>query len=74
MISPIPTKDRIQIKGINQELTFELFDLNGRKLNVSSERLNTEYSLNISHVEKGIYLLKIKNKNNSIITRKIVKE
>ncbi|WP_196886792.1 T9SS type A sorting domain-containing protein [Aureivirga sp. CE67] len=73
-IYPIPTSDYLRIKAVQQNLSFELFDTNGRKLKLFSEKSNSDYSLNISHLEKGVYFLKITNENNISITKKVMKQ
>ncbi|WP_196886790.1 T9SS type A sorting domain-containing protein [Aureivirga sp. CE67] len=73
-VSPIPASDYVQVKAFQQNLSFELFDINGRKLKVFSENSNSDYSLNISHLEKGVYFLKITNDDNTSITKKIMKQ
>ncbi|WP_196886788.1 T9SS type A sorting domain-containing protein [Aureivirga sp. CE67] len=73
-VSPIPASDYVQVKAFQQNLSFELFDINGRKLKVFREKSNSDYSLNISHLEKGVYFLKITNDDNTSITKKIMKQ
>jgi endonuclease I len=67
-VYPNPTKDQITITGIEQEATFQLFGIEGRKL-AESQFSGTE-TIPIN-VQSGIYLAKITS-NGKSITRKII--
>jgi endonuclease I len=69
-IYPNPTKNQITIAGIEQEATFELFALDGRKL-LLRQFSGTE-TIPIK-VQTGIYLAKITS-NGKTMTRKIIVE
>ncbi|WP_228428158.1 T9SS type A sorting domain-containing protein [Chryseobacterium oncorhynchi] len=66
VIYPNPTSDKIYIKG-EKVSEAEVYSMEGRKLNVI---LNGDQSINVSHLPKGVYLLKLKIKNE-ITTKKL---
>lgn len=65
-IYPNPATDKIFIKG-EKVSEAEMYSMEGKKLNVS---LNGDQSVDVSHLPKGVYLLKLKIKNE-ITTRKL---
>ncbi|MGU3376147.1 FG-GAP-like repeat-containing protein [Chryseobacterium sp. M5A1_1a] len=66
IIYPNPTSDKVYIKG-EKVSEAEVYSMEGRKLNVI---LNGDQSINVSHLPKGVYLLKLKIKNE-ITTKKL---
>jgi len=69
-IYPNPFADEFQISGVKfqQEETIQLFDLNGRKI-LEQQLSNSGNTIRTSHLQSGIYFLKIGN-----TVKKIVKE
>ncbi|MBP2619428.1 T9SS type A sorting domain-containing protein [Chryseobacterium jejuense] len=65
-IYPNPTSDKVFIKG-EKVSEAEIYSMEGKKLNVI---LKADQSIDVSHLPKGIYLLKLKIKNE-IITKKL---
>ncbi len=65
-IYPNPASDKVYIKG-ERVSEVEMYSMDGKKLNVS---LNGDQSVDVSHLPKGVYLLKLKIKNE-ITTRKL---
>ncbi|AZA85026.1 hypothetical protein C1637_12885 [Chryseobacterium lactis] len=63
-IYPNPVSDKVYIKG-EKVSEAELYSMDGKKLNIT---LNSDQSIGVSHLPKGIYLLKLKIKN--VITTK----
>lgn len=66
VIYPNPTSDKVYIKG-EKVSEAEIYSMEGRKLNIT---LNGDQSINVSHLPKGVYLLKLKIKNE-ITTKKL---
>ncbi|WP_228452135.1 T9SS type A sorting domain-containing protein [Chryseobacterium sp. c4a] len=66
VIYPNPASDKVYIKG-EKVSEAEIYSMEGRKVNVT---LNRDQSIDVSHLPKGIYLLKLKIKNE-IITKKL---
>lgn len=66
VIYPNPTSDKVYIKG-EKVSEAEIYSMEGKRLNVS---LNRDQSIDVSHLPKGIYLLKLKIKNE-ITTKKL---
>ena len=66
VIYPNPTSDKVYIKG-DKVSEAEIYSMDGRKLNTT---LNGDQSINVSHLPKGVYLLKLKIKNE-ITTKKL---
>ncbi|MFZ4930199.1 T9SS type A sorting domain-containing protein [Chryseobacterium sp. Mn2064] len=65
-IYPNPTSDRVYIKG-EKVSEAEMYSMDGKKLNIN---FNGDQSVDVSHLPKGVYLLKLKIKNE-ITTRKL---
>lgn len=65
-IYPNPATDKVLIKG-EKVSEIEMYSMDGKKLNVG---LNRDQSVDVSHLPKGVYLLKLKIKNG-ITTRKL---
>ena len=61
-IYPNPTTDFVNIEGSQQVLLANLFDINGRKI----KSINTQNPIDVSGLQKGVYLLNIimENGNN----------
>lgn len=66
VIYPNPASDKVYIKG-EKVSEAEIYSMDGKKLNIT---LNEDQSINISHLPKGVYLLKLKIKNE-ITTKKL---
>jgi len=66
VIYPNPASDKVYIKG-EKVSEAEMYSMDGRKLNVS---VNGDQSIDVSHLPKGVYILKLKIKNE-ITTRKL---
>ena len=66
VIYPNPVSDKVYIKG-EKVSEAEMYSMDGRKVNIS---VNGDQSIDVSHLPKGIYLLKLKIKNE-ITTRKL---
>ncbi|WP_227413154.1 T9SS type A sorting domain-containing protein [Chryseobacterium culicis] len=66
VIYPNPVSDKVYIRGEKVSET-EMYAMDGRKINIS---VNGDQSIDVSHVPKGVYILKLKIKNE-ITTRKL---
>lgn len=66
VIYPNPVSDKVYIKG-EKVSEAEMYSMDGKKMNIS---VNGDQSIDVSHLPKGVYLLKLKIKNE-ITTRKI---
>ncbi len=72
-IYPIPTFDVIHIQAATNIQSLAIYDMTGKA--VEKITLNTKMlSLNISNLDKGLYLIKIQELNGKVSTRKIIKE
>ncbi|WP_420572650.1 LamG-like jellyroll fold domain-containing protein [Kordia sp.] len=67
-VFPNPTKDRFQISGLMQPVRYTLYDISGRLVQTGATSENN--SINIQHLSKGMYVLKL----DDYKTLKIVKE
>lgn len=68
-IYPNPASEKVFIKG--EKITdVEMYSADGRKLTVD---INTDQSVSVSHLAKGIYLLKVKIKNQWTTKKLIIK-
>lgn len=68
LVYPNPTVDVVHIDSKNLKSTI-LYDMNGKKLLESNK---TEIS--VSHLPKGVYVLRIVTSDNSIVSKKIIKK
>jgi len=66
-VYPNPASEKVFIRG-EKVSDVEMYAADGRKMNIS---LNSDQSINISHLTKGTYLLKLKIKNE-ITTKKLI--
>ncbi|WP_312298333.1 T9SS type A sorting domain-containing protein [Chryseobacterium sp.] len=66
VIYPNPVSDKVYIRG-EQVSEAEMYSMDGKRLNVN---LKGDQSVDVSHLPKGVYLLKLKIKNE-ITTRKL---
>jgi hypothetical protein len=66
VIYPNPVADKVYIRG-EKVSEVEMYSMDGKKLNVN---LSGDQSIEVSHLPKGVYLLKLKIKNE-ITTRKL---
>ncbi|PQA95674.1 hypothetical protein B0A69_04680 [Chryseobacterium shigense] len=66
---PNPASEKVFIKG-DKVSGVEIYSIDGRKQNVV---LNNDQSVNISHLTKGAYVVKLKIKNEIIIRKLMVK-
>lgn len=69
-VYPNPTSDFIQIQGLQGSFTYSITGMDGR---VYLNQDTQQTSLNISHLPKGMYLIKISNDEVNI-SRKILKQ
>ena len=68
LVYPNPTVDVVHIDSKNLKSAI-LYDMNGKKLLESNK---TEIS--VSHLPKGVYVLRIVTSDNSIVSKKIIKK
>lgn len=68
LVYPNPTLNTIYIKGTTIDFKAELFNVSGQKILESSNN-----RLDVSHLEQGMYILKIKESNSSESSFKIIK-
>ncbi len=66
VVYPNPVSDKVYIKG-EKVSEAEMYSMDGRKLNII---INGDQSIDVAHLPKGVYLLKLKIKNE-ITTRKL---
>ncbi|WP_413533055.1 T9SS type A sorting domain-containing protein [Empedobacter brevis] len=66
---PNPASDKVFVKADDLN-SVELYDLSGRKINF---QLNSDRSINITSLPKGIYLIKL-NVKGQTVTKKLIKK
>ncbi len=73
-ISPIPAKDFISIKNINDKnLTAEILDLSGRSV-LNTNVAENDKSIDVTTLKPGHYILVVKKDDIKILSTKIIKE
>lgn len=71
---PNPVHDLMHIKYDKSEITnVVLFDVNNKKL-MQAKVDSNNFSLYFNDYSSGLYILKMTNKNNSVIVKKIIKK
>ena len=70
-IYPNPTKESVNISGINNLTKISIYNLSGQKIK-DFQLLNN--SIDISDVSKGIYILYLVTHDGKSLYRKIIKE
>lgn len=69
-VYPNPTTSQIHIDSNINNLSFELFDMNGKRILETQNRV-----INLSELSRGIYFLNITNiENNQFVTKKVIRE
>ena len=71
IISPIPATNKIKINTSLPFLNLEIYNSLGKKMDIPL--IDTLKELDISNLEKGVYILKIQFNNNKSVVRKIIK-
>ena len=74
-IFPNPTRGNFQIQidlPNPTAVTIDLYDVNGRLLQTTINKENTNTSIDISHYPKGIYLTKISAEDEVIVKRVVL--
>ena len=64
-IYPNPVKDQLSIEGISKDEKYEIYSVDGKKVNNGT--LSNGKSINVNALPKGVYLLKIADKNLKFI-------
>jgi hypothetical protein len=68
---PNPAKDVIHIKGMIDEVTISIYDMNGRILKTVTHSNNDDV-IGISNLSTGTYIFKIQNTLNTVIFKKLI--
>ena len=71
IISPIPATNKIKINTSLPFLNLEIYNSLGKKMYIPL--IDNLKELDISNLEKGVYILKIQFNNNKSVVRKIIK-
>ena len=73
-VYPNPVETQLFVNPGQTEITnYDLFSLNGELIYSSTESATSTIEINMSSMDKGIYILKLTRTDNSVETRKIVK-
>lgn len=71
LIYPNPTKNSFNIQGENlDEFTVEIYDLLGKKVS----EFHNQKTIDISSLNMGTYIVKIKDSQNKVTAQKIIKQ
>lgn len=74
MVYPNPVENKLFVNSGESEITnYELFNLMGELTYSSTESLTVTKEINMSSLNQGIYILKLTHADNSIETRRVVK-
>lgn len=69
-IYPNPAINFVTVKGLNTLSRVQLFDVLGKVVFEATELLNDQFS--VEAFNSGVYLLKLTDENNSIITKRLI--
>ncbi len=72
-VYPNPAHDNLYIENLSGQTTYTVYDVLGNKINCATAITPSDVSINISHLEKGVYLLNMKTNTQQIVKR-FVKE
>ena len=70
-VFPNPAKDVLNIRMLNSDFQFALFDMNGRKIIAPDKSNNHVAEINTSSLSKGMYVLNVITESHTI-TKKII--
>ncbi|MGM0376201.1 MAG: T9SS type A sorting domain-containing protein [Bacteroidota bacterium] len=70
-VFPVPADDELFLKGVEAR-SFKIFDLNGRR--VKGQKGNIGYAINISDLQKGMYILILEDENNESHSARFMKK
>jgi len=65
---PNPVNDRIYIKGMEKGSSIELLTSEG-KLVYAEQQVESQAAIDVQHFNKGLYILRIKNKDQSVVKK-----
>jgi len=72
-IYPNPAKNELRITDCELRITkMEIYDVSGKKVLSLTSNLIQQTAINISHLNNGVYLVKIYSEDNQSITKKMV--
>jgi len=73
-IYPNPANNEFKVQSSKFQVSgIEIFDIFGKKYKDAKTRSHEgEWSLDISHLQSGIYFIKIYNEENQVVTKKLV--
>ncbi|WP_379969626.1 T9SS type A sorting domain-containing protein [Epilithonimonas sp. UC225_85] len=72
-IYPNPTSEKLLISATSQLVRFNIYDFTGRRL--SGKEFNKDnYTIDVSHLGKGIYILELTNDKGKIQSQKFIIE
>lgn len=71
IIFPNPTSNTLNIKDVEFNSNLSVFSIDGKV--VFQKQIKTENEIDISHLDNGIYFLRIE-KNGKISTQKFIKQ
>ena len=64
-IYPNPVKDQLSIEGISKDEKYEIYSVDGKRVNKGT--ISNGNTINVNALPKGVYLLKIEDKNLKFI-------
>lgn len=73
-IYPNPTEDICNIVCDQNMKQIELYDMNGKQIQVINNITDNNCQLNISNLNASIYFVRIITENNAVLTQKIIKK
>lgn len=66
---PNPVRDFLNVESETELKLLEIYNLLGQKVQTSSQK-----QVNVSDLASGIYMVKIQDENNAVVTKKMVKQ
>ena len=71
-ILPNPNNGNFKIFSANSDVSFEIYNLSGQLVNSPSSFNNGYYTVNMSEMPKGLYIVKFYNDNDVLIKKVII--
>ena len=71
LVYPTPATDRVRVKSPSLIERYSMFDLSGRMVQMGDVN-NHEFDVQVSHLPKGVYLMRLDSRSGCVVKRVIV--
>ena len=71
LVYPTPATDRVSVKSPSLIERYSMFDLSGRMVQMGDVN-NHEFDVRVSHLPKGVYLMRLDSRSGCVVKRVVV--